>query len=99
ENRFGIRWEILDVVEWKSDDVAASLGDLLDQLEKDAPRAGAEVVFGFTGQTRATDADRDYRIVGCARYYRPNAIVRSRPHGSEAQYVRTIVHELGHVLG
>jgi len=99
ENRFGIRWEILDVVEWKSDDVAASLGDLLDQLEKDAPRAGAEVVFGFTGQTRATDADRDYRIVGCARYYRPNAIVRSRPHASEAQYVRTIVHELGHVLG
>jgi hypothetical protein len=60
----------------------------------------AEIVVGFSGRTRAADADRDDPAVGRARYYGPSVVVR-RVDGlaDEASYVATLVHELGHVLG
>jgi hypothetical protein len=100
EVRFGIRWKVVDVVPWTSDDAAGSLAAVLDQLERDVPRKDVDVVIGFSGQNRAKGSDRDYRIVGMARYFGPCTVVTttSRPR-SDDWYRGELVHELGHVLG
>ena len=100
EKRFAIRWRAVDVVKWKSDDAATDMQALLEQVERDVPRAGADIVLGFTAQARATGADRDYRLAGLARFFGPAAIVRGLDPEPRAQWnVGALVHELAHVLG
>ncbi len=100
EREFGIRWKAVDVVPWTSNDAAATLGDLLEQVERDVPHGDVDLLLAFSGQTRAKGADREYHAAGQARYYGPTAIVRTEDRSTLATwYLGALIHELGHVLG
>jgi hypothetical protein len=100
ERRFGIRWSPVDVVAWTSDDSAAALHVLVDQLADDVRHEDVDLVLGFSGQTRARGADRDYGLAGSACYLGPAAVVRDvNPARSSDWYAGKLIHELGHVLG
>jgi len=99
DQRFGIRWTLKDVVEWKSDDSAPTLEALLTQLSQDVSRRGIDVVIGFSGQVGASGAAKGYAHVGIAKQLGTVALVRS-PEGVGWDWNRgVLVHELGHVLG
>lgn len=100
ERQSGIRWLVVDVVPWESADAAPGFDELLDQLDGGVSRAGVDVVFGLSGQTRAKGAMHDYPNAGKARYFGPVAILRTwSPNPGEKWFVGAIVHELAHVLG
>jgi hypothetical protein len=99
EKRFAIRWAAADVVPWRSDDDAPTIQALFEQLERDVPRAGADVVLGFTLQQRPAGVGRDYRLAGFARFFGPAVLVRGVPGATAEWSVGSLVHELGHVLG
>jgi hypothetical protein len=100
EKRFALRWKAVDVVQWRSDDDAPTMRELIEQLERDVPLADVDVVVGFTGQTRAKAADRDYAQAGVAWCFGRSALVReSREGAPDDWYVGALAHELGHVMG
>jgi hypothetical protein len=100
ERRFGIRWSAVDVVPWTSDDDADTLWSLLHQIRGEVSRDGADLVFGFTGQTHAKGSTTPYPHAGQACHFGPAAIVGCwRPHSKMPWRRGAVVHELAHVLG
>ena len=49
EKSFEIRLDVVETVEWESDD-EASLSELVDAAEDEVPLDGVDVAIGFTGQ-------------------------------------------------
>jgi len=100
EREFGIRFRIVDIGEWTSNDDCPQLLQVLADLVRKVPPSGAAIVLGFTGQSRAKGAAADYVKYGQADFYGPAAVCRAErgvePEGSDS---RVLCHELGHVLG
>jgi hypothetical protein len=100
EKAFSIRWTVVDVVPWTSDPTAMTLDSMLDAVAGSVPREGADVVIGFTGRTGGLRASDDFEAAGIATYFGPSAVVRRCfPEATEAKYVETLTHEMGHVMG
>jgi hypothetical protein len=99
EREFRIRWVIAGFAEWKSDDDAPQLDDLLEAAAK-LPSSDVDFVMAFSGQSRAAGSPRPYALDGEARFFGRIAIVRSAGVAlpdSDDTYV--LCHELGHALG
>ena len=100
ERRFGVRWKVVDFVDWKSWDEAEDLRDLLWQAEQEIPKTDVDLVVAWTGQDRAPGAKSEYDTGGQARYFGRAAIVRLCDWNPPMEwYAAAVAHELGHILG
>ena len=92
EREFGIKFEIVRIRPWYSDDTRDSLFDLLKSLKNEIPQKNCEVIIGFTGQhyekgafSGATICYGSYIIL---RWVRLEDLMK-----------RTLIHEFCHLFG
>jgi hypothetical protein len=100
ERRFGIRWRVVDFVNWKSFDEAEDLRELLWYAEQEVPATDVDMVVAWTGQTHAPGGPSEYDTAGQARYFGRTVIVRLFDGDPPMDwYAAEVAHELGHVFG
>ncbi len=92
EREFGIKFEIVRIRPWYSDNKKESLFDLLRSLQREIPQKNCEVVIGFTGQSYQKGAFSGATI--CYGNYVILRWVRS-----EDRMTRTLIHEFCHLFG
>ncbi len=95
----GVRFELAEVGEWKSDPDASSLENLVSDLEeKEKPGAGG-IVVGYTCR-KLPAVKPAFTLLGPSRGPLKSAILirEGIPNGSGSQ-VEVLVHELAHYLG
>ncbi|MCO6459436.1 MAG: hypothetical protein J5I93_29340 [Pirellulaceae bacterium] len=98
ERHFQIRFEVVAVETWQSDDKTAELLELLAELEREVSSEPAQLVIGFTAQPPA-NAGR--QRLGVTRGPLHSWILAREwfPGLTEPERLEILVHELGHYLG
>ena len=93
-----IRFEVVAVGTWESDDGITDFNESLREFELAATPAPAVMAIGFTSQHQL--AENHHQVGGTRGPLHSHVLVRefSRQF-TEAERVVTLVHELGHVLG
>lgn len=92
EKHFGIKLNVIDYENWKSDDSLNRVYDLINDLRKKVLLNDCDIVVGFSGQwTRRDD------ISGAAIYLRNYALVKRM--SSEQVMSLVLTHELCHLFG
>lgn len=92
EKHFGIKLNVIDYENWKSDDSLTRVYDLINDLRKKVLLKDCDIVVGFSGQwTRRDD------ISGAAIYLRNYAVVKRM--SSEQLMSLVLTHELCHLFG
>lgn len=94
EQNFQIRFKIVDIVPWRSDNASPNAAELVKDLERDVPRGGAEILLGFSGQAPQTTRER-----GGATPFSNTALVQNPKRATELENLIAIAHELGHAFG
>ncbi len=102
EEQFGIKYELVQIGEWVSDNNIKDVRTLLSQLKNEVERDGSDIVVGFTGQARNV-----YKCVfsrtalGIALPFSSYVIVRAdRSTGFDYHTMSLVLtHELGHLFG
>jgi Tfp pilus assembly protein PilF len=92
EIEFGIKFEIVRIRPWYSNNARVSLFDLLRSLKREILQKNCEVVIGFTGQSYENGA-----FFGATICYDNYVILRWVP--SENLMKRTLIHEFCHLFG
>jgi hypothetical protein len=95
-----MRFEVVSVGTWDSDDGTDDFAMSLWEFERKAPRKPpARLVIGFTSQYRKPD-QRRVHLGGTRGPLYSHLLVREwAQHVSESERLEILVHELGHVLG
>lgn len=99
EREFGIRWTPASVVEWRTDDDAATLPDLRSHLADTVPLGSADVALGLTGQDRARGAATQYAALGVSDYFGRAAVVGVGWPECWGREPNAVAHEFGHLFG
>ncbi|MCX5732908.1 MAG: tetratricopeptide repeat protein [candidate division NC10 bacterium] len=93
---FQVRWMLVEIVPWSSGDGFADGSALLDQLKKDVPVTGVEVVVGWSGRRCAPASS------GKARPFSTHLVIMTRcdhPVGRAPAPARILSHEFAHLFG
>jgi Tfp pilus assembly protein PilF len=92
EREFGIKFEIVRIRPWYSDNSRHALFDLLKSLKGEIPQKNCEVVIGITGQNYERGS-----FLGASICYGGYIILRWVR--SEDLLKRTLIHEFCHLFG
>ncbi len=98
EQHCGVRFEVVDVAVWQSENSISDFSELLRQLENDVAVAPARLVIGFSSQKRiGTDKDK---MGGMRIPLQSHILIREWSKAmSDRERIEILVHELGHFLG
>jgi len=98
ERSCGVRFEIVSVGTWRSDNRLTEFEASLGEFEKKVDPGPAELAIGFTSQYQLP-AGRVH-LGGIRGALRPHILLREwSQHVSETERLELLVHELGHYLG
>jgi hypothetical protein len=93
-----VRFKVVAVGTWVSDDKATDLLKLIDDFERKVKPAPAQLVVGFTGQFQTLKGDK--HIGGARGPFRSHILIREWGQQiTEPERLEILVHELGHYLG
>lgn len=98
EQHCGVRFEVVEVGVWQSENSISEFSELLRQLETEVEVAPARLVIGFTSQKRiGTDKDK---MGGMRIPLQSHILIREWSKAmSDRERIEILVHELGHFLG
>jgi len=101
ERTFGIRFQLAEIVEWESYDEGEGLGDLVDELEKEIPLDGVDVVIGFSAQTPRRGKLSKYVALpwGLTPSLGRASMIRAMMDDETYDLHLAVVHEIGHLFG
>ena len=93
-----VRFQVVDVGTWSSDDAAHKLDKLIAEFERKVRPAPARLAIGFTGQYESLREDK--RVGETRAPFHPYILIRERGRQiTEVERLQILVHELGHFLG
>jgi hypothetical protein len=93
-----VRFQVVAVGTWNSDDNARDLLKLMDDFERKVNPAPARLAIGFTGQFRTLVDDK--HIGGARGPFRSHVLIREWGRQiTDPERLEILVHELGHYLG
>jgi hypothetical protein len=93
-----VRFQVVAVGTWNSDDNARDLLKLMDDFERKVNPAPARLAVGFTGQFRTLMDDK--HIGGARGPFRSHVLIREWGRQiTDPERLEILVHELGHYLG
>lgn len=93
-----VRFEVVAVEEWDSDDGRRDLGELLSELRQEVPSEPAGLVVGMTSQVEVK-ADTRLPMVATAPLAGPILLPSAQEAFREGDQLELLVHQLGHFLG
>jgi hypothetical protein len=98
ERHCRVRFEVVAVDTWASDDAARDFDRLIMEFQRKVNPAPARLAIGFTGQYETLR--NDARIGGARGPFRSHILIREWGREiTEPERLEILVHELGHFLG
>ena len=98
ERHCRIRFEVVALGTWTSDDGAQRLEPLIAEFERTVNPAPARLAIGFTGQYKALGDEKS--MGGTRGPFRAHILIREWGRQiTESERLEMLVHELGHFLG
>jgi len=100
-NSFGVRFTVVELVEWDSNDEGQGLGDLVDELEAELPLDGADVVIGFSAQDPRRGKLSKYVALpwGLTPSLGRVSMIRAMVDDESYDLHLAVVHEIAHLFG
>ena len=93
-----VRFEVVGVARWTSDNTAHDLEQLIAEFERTVKPAPARLAIGFTGQYATLRGDK--HLGGTRGPFRSHILIREWGQQiTEPERLEILVHELGHFLG
>jgi len=93
-----VRFEVVAVGTWTSDNGAREMEQLITEFERDVEMAPARLAIGFTGQYQTLREDK--HMGGTRGPFRSHILIREWGRQiAEPERLEILVHELGHFLG
>jgi hypothetical protein len=93
-----VRFQVVAVGAWTSDNTAHELEKLIAEFERKVRPAPARLAIGFTGQYETLREDK--HMGGTREPFHPYILIREWGRQiTEAERLQILVHELGHFLG
>lgn len=102
ERQCGVKLEVVEIGEWKSDPRAPDMIELLKGFEKWVNPAPADLAIGFTSRLGGKGPPRasEGTIAGCTRGpLATHVLVRENGVRTEPEKVEVLLHELAHRFG
>lgn len=99
ENNFGIRFEIMDIVNWESEGFDAQLYKFLADIRKKVPLGGADAVLGFSGNECMGSHRAASEFFGQRLFVLDWPDKGNKPGSSEKCMATITMHELLHLFG
>ena len=101
EKTFGVRFDVVETVEWESDDAGEGMGDLVDELETEISLEGADVVIGFSAQPPGRGKLSKYISLpwGLTPSLGRVCMVRAMIDDESYDLHLALVHEIAHLFG
>ncbi|MGQ9729793.1 MAG: M12 family metallo-peptidase [Candidatus Zipacnadales bacterium] len=101
ERTFNIRFVIVELVEWASDDAGEGLGDLVEELEQEIPLDGVDVVIGFSAQQPQRGKLSKYISLpwGLTPSFGRVSVIRAMIDDESYDLHLAVVHEIAHLFG
>lgn len=100
EKTFDTRLEVVDLVEWESDDTA-TLSELVDRMEDEVSLNGVDVALGFSAQR--ANRGKLSKYVPLAWGLTPAlgrvSLIRATDEGQSYDLHLALVHEIAHLFG
>ena len=98
ERHCRVRFEVVAVGTWTSDNSAREMQQLIEEFERTVKPAPARLAIGFTGQYRTLREDK--HMGGIRGPFRSHILIREWGRQiADAERLEILVHELGHFLG
>jgi tetratricopeptide (TPR) repeat protein len=100
EKSFAIRLDVVEMVEWESDD-QANLGELVDAVEDEIPLDGADVAIGLTGQHPNRGKLSKYVALpwGLTPSLGRVSVIRAMLDDASYDLHLALIHEIAHLFG
>jgi hypothetical protein len=93
-----VRFEVVAVETWRSQDDARELGPLIAEFERTVKAAPARLAIGFTGQYQSLLGEK--HMGGTHGPFRPHILIREWGRQiEEPDRLEMLIHEVGHYLG
>ncbi len=101
ESTFGVRFAVVDLLQWDTDDEGQGLGDLVDELEAEVPLDGVDVVIGFSAQDPRRGKLSKYVALpwGLTPSLGRASMVRAMVDDESYDLHLAVVHEIAHLFG
>ena len=101
ENTFGIRFNLLELTVWETDDAGQGLGDLVDELEAEIPLDGVDVAIGFSAQDPRRGKLSKYVALpwGLTPSLGRVSMIRAMVDDESYDLHLAVVHEIAHLFG
>ncbi len=101
ERTWGVRFDIVEIVEWESDDSGQGMGDLVDELEEEIPTDGVDVVIGFSAQNPRRGKLSKYVALpwGLTPSLGRASMIRAMVDDESYDLHLAVVHEIAHLFG
>ena len=98
---FGIRFQVVEIVPWESDNAGQGLGDMLDELGADIPLDGVDVIIGFSAQEPRRGKLSKYVALpwGLTPSLGRVSMVRTMMDDERYDVHLALVHETAHLFG
>lgn len=98
ERHCRVRFDVVAVDRWVSDDSTHDLGKLIDDFQKKVKPEPARLAIGFTGRYQTFRQDK--HMGGTRGPFRSHILIREwGAQITESERIEILVHELGHFLG
>lgn len=98
ERNFLIRFDVVAVDTWKTDESLDGFDKLFQEFVYAVSARPARVAIGFFNQTPSSAPGRQH-LGGIPGPFGSHVLIWERPHLSEPERLEVLVHELGHFLG
>ncbi len=101
ENSWGVTFDVVEIVEWETDNDGEGMGDLVDELELDIPTDGVDVVIGFSAQKPRRGKLSKYVALpwGLTPSLGRASMIRAMVDDESYDLHLAVVHEIAHLFG